>query len=73
MLAAILVVYGSISAPFVYGFTWLSAMAYGIVAATSGESYYLTFALCGLVAVMTYACGKALRDAASAKKTADKK
>lgn len=73
VLAAILVVYGSISAPFVYGFTWLSAMAYGIVAATSGESYYLTFALCGLVAVMTYACGKALRDAASAKKTADKK
>lgn len=73
VLAAILVVYGSISAPFVYGFTWLSAMAYGIVAATSGESYYLTFALCGLVAVMTYACGKAMRDAAVAKAPAKKK
>jgi uncharacterized membrane protein len=43
------------------------------VAATSGESYYLTFALCGLVAVMTYACGKALRGVAPTPKATDKK
>ncbi len=73
VLSAILVVYGSISASFVYGFAWLASVAYGLAAAVSGESYYLTFALCGLVAVMTYTCGRALGEVSSVKTPAKKK
>ena len=58
--AVILVAYGSISKPMVYRFTWLAAFAYAMRTAVAGGSYYLTFAMCGLMAVMTYACGRAL-------------
>ena len=72
ILTVILVLYGSISAPVVYGFAWLSSVCYALAMAVAGESYLLTFAACGVVAVMTYACGKALRGVESSKK-ADKK
>ncbi len=72
-LAAILWLYGSISAPVVYGFAWISSVCYALAVAASGGSYLLTFAACGLVAIMTYACGKALRGVASTKKVTDRK
>ncbi len=59
--AGILLAYGSISKPMVYGFTWLASLCFALGTAISGGSSPLTFAMCGLVAVMTYACGKALR------------
>ena len=62
ILAAVLVLYGSISAPVVYGFAWIASVCYALAFSVSGESYLLTFAACGLVAVTTYACGRALRD-----------
>lgn len=69
VLAAILVVYGTVSKGFVYGFAWLSSVGYAILTAAQGESYFLTFAMCGVVAVMTVACGKAFRaDVALTKK-----
>ncbi len=68
--AVILVAYGSISKPMVYRFTWLSALCYALRTAVSGGSYYLTFAMCGLMAVMTYACGRALRAESAAVKQA---
>ena len=61
VLTAILSLYGSISAPMVYGFAWISSVCYAMAVAVSGETYLLTFAACGLVAFTTYACGKALR------------
>lgn len=73
-LAAILVVYGTVSKGFVYGFAWLSSVGYAILTAVLGESYFLTFAMCGAVAVMTVACGKAFRaDVAMTKKKAERK
>ncbi len=60
-VAGVLVAYGSISKPMVYGFTWLASLCYSIRTAVAGGSYYLTFAMCGLVALMTYICGRALR------------
>ena len=59
--AAVLVAYGSISKSMVYGFTWVAALGYALRTAVAGGSYYLTFAMCGLAAVMTYACGQALQ------------
>ena len=38
VLAAILVVYGTISKGVVYGFAWLSAVGYAILTAVLGES-----------------------------------
>ncbi len=70
--AAILVAYGSISKPMVYRFTWLAALCYAIRTAVAGGSYYLTFAMCGLVAVMTYACGRALSTERTGKEPAKK-
>lgn len=61
VVAGILAAYGMISKPMVYGFTWLASLAYALRTAASGGSYYLTFAMCGLVAVMTLVCGRALR------------
>ncbi len=61
ILSAILVVYGTVSKAVVYGFAWIASVGYGVLTAVLGESYYLTFAMCGVVAVMTYACGWALR------------
>ena len=68
VLGGILVVYGSISKVFVYRFTWLAAMGYAVATAACGGSSALTVALCGLVALMTYACGKALREEGAFKK-----
>ena len=67
--AAVLVAYGSISKPMVYSFTWIAALCFAMRTAVAGGSYYLTFAMCGLMAVMTYACGRALRREAKAKST----
>ena len=74
VLAAILVVYGTISKGVVYGFAWLSSVGYAILTAVLGESYFLTFAMCGVVAIMTVACGRALRaDVAATKKKTERK
>jgi len=51
--AAILWVYGTISRTVVAVFAWLATVLYSVFAAASGGSYYLTFALCGLVAAVT--------------------
>ena len=59
--ATVLVAYGSISKPMVYGFTWIASLFYALRTAVAGGSYYLTFAMCGLVALMTYVCGRVLR------------
>ncbi len=69
VLAAILVVYGTVSKGVVYGFAWVASVCYAVLTAVLGESYFLTFAMCGVVAVMTVACGKAFRsDVAVGKK-----
>lgn len=74
VLAAILVVYGTVSKGVVYGFAWLSSVGYAILTAVLGESYFLTFAMCGVVAIMTVACGRALRaDVAVTKKKTEGK
>ena len=67
--AAVLVAYGSISKPVVYGFTWIATLCFAMRTAVAGGSYYLTFAMCGLMAIMTYACGRALRREAKVKAT----
>ena len=67
VLAGILLVYGSISKAVVYGFAWIAATGYALTAAIMGGSYYLTFAMCGLVAVMTYVCGSSIRAEKAAK------
>lgn len=61
VLTAVLLAYGMISKPVVYGFAWVASLCYSVGTAVSGGSYYLTFALCALMAGMTYACGWALR------------
>ncbi len=63
----ILLAYGSISKPMVYSFTWFATLCYAMRTAVTGGSYYLTFAMCGLMAVMTYACGRVLRQEKSVK------
>ena len=60
VLTGILLAYGTISKRVVYGFAWLTACLYAICTAVAGGSTYLAFAMCALVAVMTYACGRAL-------------
>ena len=60
--AGILVAYGSVSKPMVYGFTWLAALCFSLRTVISGGSTPLAFAMCGLMAVMTWACGNALRE-----------
>lgn len=62
IVAGILVAYGTIAKRFVYGFAWLAALGYAIRTAVSGGSYYLTFALCGVIAIMTVIVGRALRN-----------
>ncbi len=53
VMTAILWVYGTISRAVVAVFAWLATVLYAVYAAASGGSYYLTFALCGLVAAIT--------------------
>ncbi len=59
--SGLLLLYGSISKPFVYGFTWIAAFAYALQTAILGGNNTLTFAMCGVVALMTVLCGRALR------------
>ena len=73
VLTAILALYGCVSASVVYGFAWVSSVCYALAVTVSGGSYLLTFAACGLVAITTYACGKALRSVATQKKPPEKK
>ena len=73
VLSAVLVLYGSISAPVVYGFAWVASACYAVALSVKGGSYLLTFAACALTALMTYACGKALRGAAASKKSSCKR
>lgn len=72
VLTGILVAYGSISKAVVYRFTWLAAMGYAVATAAYGGSVTLTFALCGLVALMTYLCGNALREELATRKPLQK-
>ena len=72
VLSAVLVLYGSISAPVVYGFAWVASACYAVALSVTGGSYLLTFAACALTALMTYACGKALRGTAASKKSPGK-
>ncbi len=67
ILTGVLLLYGSISKRFVYGFAFLSAFAYAIITAVAAGSDPLAFALCGLSALMVILCGRALAGEASAK------
>ncbi len=60
-LTGILLLYGSISKPFVYGFAWIATVAYTIRTAISGQDMMLSVIMCGIVALMTVICGRALR------------
>lgn len=51
-LGGILLAYGSISPAVVHGFSLFSTLAYCMRAAVSGGSYFLTFGLCGIMALM---------------------
>ncbi len=53
VVTSILWVYGTISRTVVAVFAWLATVLYAVYAAASGGSYYLTFAMCGLVAAVT--------------------
>ncbi len=66
-LTAILLVYGSISKAFVYRFAWVAALLYALRTVISAQSYYLTFAMFALVALMTWVVGRALRSEAGDK------
>ena len=70
VLTGILLAYGVVSKHLVYGFSWIATCLYAVFAAVSGGSYFLTFAMCGLVAVMTYACGRALGELPAGQKPA---
>ncbi len=59
ILSAVLLLYGSISKRFVYGFAFLSALAYATITATAAGSDPLAYALCGLAALMVILCGGA--------------
>lgn len=53
VVTAILWVYGTISRNVVAVFAWLATVLYAVFAAASSGSYYLTFAMCALVAAVT--------------------
>ncbi len=67
LVSGILLVYGTVSKRFVYGFAFLSTLAYALVTAVAAGSDPLAFAMCGLVSLMAILCGNAL---ASEKSTA---
>ncbi len=67
-LTAILLLYGWISRRVVYIFTYMATLAYALVTSLIGGSYMLTFAMCGLVALMTVLCGRALSSVPPEKK-----
>ncbi len=58
-LAAILLLYGSVSKRFVYGFAFLSSLAYAVVTGVAAGSDPLALAMCGLSTLMTALCGQA--------------
>ncbi len=60
VLSGILYLYGTISPAVVYRVSWVAALLYALRTVVSGRSYYLTFAMCGLVALMTWAVARAL-------------
>ncbi len=66
-LTVILLLYGSISKAFVYRFSWVAALLYAFRTVISARSYYITFGMCALVALMTWAVGRALRSEAGGK------
>ncbi len=71
-LAGVLVLYGTISRRVVYAFSWLAALGYALYAAASGGSYFLTYGMCGVMAVMTVCVGRELRAEAGEKSSAKK-
>lgn len=73
ILAVILVAYGSVSKAVVYGFTWVAALCYALRTAWAGGSYYLTFAMCALVAGMTTAVSRAMGSEPQTAKAGKKK
>ncbi len=68
-VSAVLLLYGSISKRFVYAFCWLAAMCYSLFCAVSGGSDYLAYAMCGVMALMTVLCGRAMRGEPAAKRS----
>lgn len=58
---AVLLLYGTVSKGMVYGFAWVATLCYAVCTTVSGGDYKLTFAMCGLVALMTVLCGWARR------------
>ncbi len=61
VLTGILLLYGTVSKPFVYGFAFLATFGYAVRTAVSGQTPILTVLMCGLLALMTVATGRALR------------
>ncbi len=72
ILSAVLLLYGTVSRRFVYIFTYAASVAYALVTALIGEDRRLMFIMCGLCALMTVLCGRALAHAPSEKKTAER-
>ncbi len=60
ILGGILLAYGSISRRMVYGYSWIACALYALRTAIAGGSYYLTYAMCGLLALMTLLVGRAM-------------
>ncbi len=67
VLSGVLLLYGSITRRFVYGFAFISSFAYALVTAVIGGSDPLALAMCGLSVLMTVLCGNALMDEPRAK------
>ena len=65
--------YGTVSPVILYGFTWIAALCYTMQTAVAGGSYFLTFAMCGLMALVTILCGRAIRKAREASVKDEKK
>ncbi len=61
VVAGLLLIYGIISTRFVYGFTWIAGVAFSVWNASVAGSYAVTFAMCGLVALLTVLIGRVWR------------
>lgn len=61
VVAAALFAYGTISPVLMYSATWVASLAFAVGTAVAGGSYSLTFAMCGLMALMTFLCGWVIR------------
>lgn len=73
VVAAALFAYGTISPVLMYSATWVASLAFAVGTAVAGGSYSLTFAMCGLMALMTLLCGRVIREAKEAAAKDEKK